>query len=161
MVEGSLLRIGELAARTGVSVKAIRQYERLRLVYSAGRTEGNYRLYPPEAIACVEVIKLWRGLGFSLKEMAALAQLFDAGPREDLDRQLLAALRHKERELTERITQLEDLRGAIRAFCERHEALLHHGEGALERWQTMQERARDDYRRSGARRTASRARPDA
>ena len=148
MGDGTFLRIGELAARTGVSVKAIRQYERLGLVYSAGRTAANYRRFPPEAIACIRAVKLWRGLGFSLKEMVALARILDHGPRDDVDRRLLAALRDRERELTERIAALERQRDAIRGFCARYEEDLRRGTGASARWQAMQQEARDDYRRS-------------
>ena len=149
---GPLLRIGELAARTGVSVKALREYERLGLVYSAGRTDGNYRLFPPEAIACVRAVKLWRNLGFSLKEMARLARLVDGGPRPDLDRQLLTVLGRREQELADRVAELEELRGRIRAFRERHDAALRRGEGIADRWRAMQEQARQDYRRTGVRR---------
>ena len=152
---GPLLRIGELAARTGVSVKAVRQYERLGLVYSAGRTEANYRIFPPEAIACIQAIKLWRGLGLSLKEMAHVARLVDGGPRQDLDRQLLAVLGRREQELTDRIAELEELRGRIRVFRERHDAALRRGEGLADRWRAMQEQARQDYRQSRVRRSGS------
>ncbi len=147
---GPLLRIGELAARTGVSVKALRQFERLGLVYSAGRTDSNYRLFPPEAIACVQAVKLWRGLGFSLKEMARLARLVDGDPRQDPDRQLLAVLERREQELADRIAELKELRGRIRAFRERHDAALRRGEGMADRWRAMQEQARRDYRRAGS-----------
>jgi MerR family copper efflux transcriptional regulator len=146
MAEGPFLRIGELAARTGVSVKAIRQYERLGLVYSAGRTPANYRLFPPEAIACVEAIKLWRRLGFSLKEMVLLAQIVDHGPRDDVDRRLLAALRARERDLTERIADLQRRREAIHDFCARYEGDLRQGRGAVEHWQAMQQAAREGVR---------------
>jgi DNA-binding transcriptional MerR regulator len=152
MGERTLLRIGELATRTGVSVKAIRQYERLGLVYSAGRTAGNYRLFPPEAIACVEAVKLWRSLGFSLKGMVELARIVDQAPRDDVDRRLLTALRERVRELTARIAVLAGQRDAISGFCARYEADLRRGEGAIERWQEMQLAARDDYRRSRTRR---------
>ena len=151
--EGAFLRIGELAARTGVSVKAIREYERLGLVYSAGRTAANYRRFPPEAVACVQAIKLWRSLGFSLKEMTTLARIVDHGPRDDIDRRLLAALRERERDLTERIAALERQRDAIRGFCARHEEALRRGGGAVERWQAMQREARADYQRSGTHRS--------
>ena len=38
-----LMTVGELARRTGLSIKAIRQYEALGLIYSAGRSESGYR----------------------------------------------------------------------------------------------------------------------
>jgi MerR family copper efflux transcriptional regulator len=39
---GGLMTVGELSRRTGLSIKAIRQYEALGLLYSAGRSVGNY-----------------------------------------------------------------------------------------------------------------------
>src|SRR5918997_5832496 len=99
MCAAPFLRIGELAAQTGVSVKAIREYERLGLGYSGGRTTANYRRYPPEAIACVQAIKLWRGLGFTLKEMVELARIVDQGPRDEVDQRLLERLRDQECDL--------------------------------------------------------------
>jgi DNA-binding transcriptional MerR regulator len=38
------MTVGELARLTGMSAKAIRQFEALCLIYSAGRSEANYRL---------------------------------------------------------------------------------------------------------------------
>jgi MerR family regulatory protein len=39
-----VMTIGNLSRRTGVPVKALRQYEDMGLVYTAGRSAGNYRL---------------------------------------------------------------------------------------------------------------------
>jgi DNA-binding transcriptional MerR regulator len=148
---GRVLRIGELAARTGVSVKAIREYERLGLVYTAGRTPANYRRYPPEAIACIEAIKRWRSLGFTLKEMVDLARIVDTGPQDEVDHRLLGRLRDQERALSDQIVVLERQRDAIRDVRARAEAELRRGTGARARWQAMQEQARDDYLQRGVR----------
>jgi MerR family transcriptional regulator, copper efflux regulator len=45
----ALMTVGELARRTGLSIKAIRRYEDLGLIYSAGRSEGGYRLFDESA----------------------------------------------------------------------------------------------------------------
>ncbi len=39
--DGRLMTVGELARRTGMSAKAIREFEGLGLIYSAGRSEAN------------------------------------------------------------------------------------------------------------------------
>jgi hypothetical protein len=39
------MTIGELARRTSLSIKAIRQYEALGLIYSAGRSDSNYQRF--------------------------------------------------------------------------------------------------------------------
>jgi hypothetical protein len=50
------MTVGQLARRTGVPAKALREYERLGWLYSRGRSEGNYRLFDEEALWCVRVI---------------------------------------------------------------------------------------------------------
>jgi MerR family copper efflux transcriptional regulator len=58
--DDELMTVGELARRTGLSIKAIRRYEALGLIYSAGRSEGNYRLFDDSALWCAQVIETLR-----------------------------------------------------------------------------------------------------
>jgi hypothetical protein len=46
------MTIGALSRRTGVPVKALREYEDLGLIYTVGRSAGNYRLFDEEALWC-------------------------------------------------------------------------------------------------------------
>lgn len=64
-----LLRIGDLARRTGKTVRAIHLYEELDLLVPATRSSGGFRLYEASAIERVRWIDLLHGLGFSLQEM--------------------------------------------------------------------------------------------
>src|SRR5712691_1654628 len=68
----SELRIGELAARAGVSIDALRYYERLKLLPRAQRTAGGFRLFGPESIECVQFIKHAQELGLTLNEIKGL-----------------------------------------------------------------------------------------
>jgi MerR family transcriptional regulator, copper efflux regulator len=45
-----LMTIGTLSRRTEVPVKTLRTYEDLGLIYTAGRSAGNYRLFDTEAL---------------------------------------------------------------------------------------------------------------
>lgn len=65
-------RIGEVATRAGVSVDAVRYYERLKLLPRARRTSGNFRLFGPESIERVQFIKQAQELGFTLDEIKGL-----------------------------------------------------------------------------------------
>ncbi|HEY3040657.1 MAG TPA: MerR family DNA-binding transcriptional regulator [Pyrinomonadaceae bacterium] len=56
-MEQTDFRIGEVATRAGVSVDAVRYYERLKLLPRARRTSGNFRLFGPESIERVQFIK--------------------------------------------------------------------------------------------------------
>jgi MerR family redox-sensitive transcriptional activator SoxR len=70
-----LITIGDLAARTGVAVSAIRFYEAKGLV-AALRTGGNQRRFLRADIRRVSFILIAQGLGLSLEEIAAeLARL--------------------------------------------------------------------------------------
>src|SRR3712207_1484501 len=71
MTEQSL-QIGEVAVRAGVSVDTVRFYERERLLPSAGRTRGGFRLFRPEAVDRIRFIKQAQELGFALDEIRDL-----------------------------------------------------------------------------------------
>ncbi len=66
------IRIGEVAARSGVSIDTVRYYERRRLLPAAPRTEGDFRLFAPETVERVQFIKQAQELGFSLDEIVQL-----------------------------------------------------------------------------------------
>src|SRR5690348_10579233 len=57
------MTIGSLARRTGMPVKMLREYEDMGLIYSVGRSPGNYRLFGQDALWCVEMVRTLRGLG--------------------------------------------------------------------------------------------------
>ncbi len=66
------LRIGEIAARSGVSAKALRLYEQRGLLKPCTHSEAGYRLYGPEALRrLMQIVVLKRG-GFTLAEIAGL-----------------------------------------------------------------------------------------
>src|SRR3974390_3768534 len=69
------LTIGQVSARTGVSVSALRFYEREGLVRST-RTGGDQRRYARDAIRRVSFIRIAQQVGLSLDEIrAALSSL--------------------------------------------------------------------------------------
>jgi MerR family redox-sensitive transcriptional activator SoxR len=68
MKANDLLSIGELAARTGLSVSAIRYYEDKGLV-EPWRTGGNQRRYPRSDIRRLSFILIAQRLGLSLAEI--------------------------------------------------------------------------------------------
>jgi MerR family transcriptional regulator, copper efflux regulator len=68
----SNLKIGEVAERTGLSLRTIRYYEEVGLVVPSSRTGGGFRLYSDADVARFEVIKRMKPLDFSLEEMRDL-----------------------------------------------------------------------------------------
>ncbi|MBN6041125.1 MerR family transcriptional regulator [Amycolatopsis sp. 195334CR] len=66
MDRGTLYSIGELARRTGLTVKAIRRYSDLGIVVPACRTDAGYRRYTADAVARLALVRTLRELGFGL-----------------------------------------------------------------------------------------------
>ena len=67
-----LLRIGQIAERTGVSAKALRLYEARGLLAPDARSDAGYRLYGAPALARLSEIGVLKRAGFSLAEIAKL-----------------------------------------------------------------------------------------
>lgn len=104
------MTIGALSRRTGVSVKLIREYEDAGLVYSLGRSEGNYRLFGQEALWCLEVITHLRRLGLSHSEIRAVTGDYLQHPDLPIGPRLAEAVSVVRRR-TE--AQVDDLRGLL------------------------------------------------
>jgi MerR family copper efflux transcriptional regulator len=108
------MNIGQAAARSGLSAKMIRHYERIGLLPPAIRTHSGYRLYGPEALETLAFIKRARDLGFSLEAVGQLLALKQDPARASADVQALAQ-RHIAT-LDERIQALLALRSNLQAL---------------------------------------------
>jgi MerR family transcriptional regulator, thiopeptide resistance regulator len=69
-----MLRVGELAAATGVTVRTLHHYEETGLLISSGRTEGGHRVFGPEGVERVYQVRALRELGFSLVEIGNILE---------------------------------------------------------------------------------------
>jgi MerR family copper efflux transcriptional regulator len=98
------VQIGRVAEQTGLSVDAIRFYEKQRLLDRPPRMEGGFRLFGREDIERIRFIRSVRQLGFSLLEIRELFVLKrDQGEACSHVRELLqgnlGTVREKVREL--------------------------------------------------------------
>ena len=73
--EGRLLKVGEVAHLTGLSVKTLHHYEEQGLAEPLTRTEAGYRLYGEEEVARLKFIKRAKLLGLTLEEIRELVSL--------------------------------------------------------------------------------------
>ncbi|MFG2784712.1 MerR family transcriptional regulator [Streptomyces prunicolor] len=95
------MQIGEVAARTELSLRTIRHYEETGLVTPSARSRGGFRLYTESDVARLMVIRRMKPLGFTLDEMR---DLLEATDRLDSGEELPAGERE---ELLERIRRFE------------------------------------------------------
>jgi DNA-binding transcriptional MerR regulator len=76
--EGTLL-VGDLARRTGKTVRALHLYEELGLLEPADRSKGGYRRYRSDAVTRVEWITRLQDTGLSLPEIRELLAGWNGG----------------------------------------------------------------------------------
>lgn len=84
--EGTM-HIGELAERTGLSLRTIRHYGDVGLLPASGRTEGGFRLYSEADQQRLMRIKYIKPLGFSLEELSEVVELLELETLDDQQRE--------------------------------------------------------------------------
>lgn len=98
-------RIGEMAKSFDVTLRALRFYEDRGLIHP--RREGTTRLYSHRDRARLKLILLGRRVGFSLREVKQMMDLYD--PKGSNTRQLKLVLEKSQRQLG----RLETRRAAL------------------------------------------------
>lgn len=94
----AVMQIGEVAARTGLSLRSLRHWEEVGLLRPSGRTDGGFRLYTVSDVERIMVIRRMKPLGFTLDQMSAamrdieLLRDRDAGERYAGARERLATI---------------------------------------------------------------------
>ena len=115
------LKVGELARRTGLTVRTLHHYDEIGLLKPSLHTEAGYRLYTAGDVARLQQVLSLRQLGFSLEEI-----------RDCLDRPGFSPLEV----IRLHVARLREQIELQRRLCERLEALAEHfrdGGGGLRR----------------------------
>jgi DNA-binding transcriptional MerR regulator len=102
------LKVGELARRTGLTVRTLHHYDEIGLLRPSLHTETGHRLYTADGIARLQQILSLRQLGFALEEIRACLDRPDFSPVEVIRRHV-ARLREQielEKNLCERLESL-------------------------------------------------------
>ena len=107
------MRVGQLANAAGISVQAIRFYERRGLLPAPPRLSSGYREYPDEAVSRVLLIKRMQGFGFTLRELEHFIRLIESQPHNPADRR--AYVEAKLCGIDEQIRRLEAMRDELNA----------------------------------------------
>lgn len=109
-----LLQIGDVAERTGLSLRTVRHYEDVGLLPPAERSPGGFRLYTDATVERLLVVKQMKPLEFTLDEMRELLDVLDevaAGPptaRRDPVQATLAGYRAEVERRTARLQERLD-----------------------------------------------------
>ena len=77
MTHAEHVQIGDVAERTGLSLRTIRWYEEVGLVPPSARSAGGFRLYTDADIERLEIVKRMKPLEFTLEEMRDLLDTID------------------------------------------------------------------------------------
>jgi DNA-binding transcriptional MerR regulator len=73
----ALIKVGDLARRTGKTVRAIHLYEELGLLNPPVRSKGGFRMYSGDGVKRIEWIQKLQDMGFSLTEIKAFLRVWE------------------------------------------------------------------------------------
>jgi MerR family transcriptional regulator, thiopeptide resistance regulator len=105
-------KVGELAKRTGVSVRALHHYDEIGLLSPSHRSEAGYRLYTETDVARLQQIRSLRALGFSLEK----AREFLRRPEVTPDRVLQLHIAHLKEQIATQQSLCDRLEQASRRW---------------------------------------------
>ena len=118
------MTIGQVAKQAGVTVEALRFYEKQGLIPSPTRNLSGYRVYEAAMVKRVRFIQHAKDLGFTLKEIGELLNLRQT--RETSCQQVQLVAQSKVREIDLKLHELQRMRRALSALAARCDV-----EGAL------------------------------
>jgi MerR family copper efflux transcriptional regulator len=111
------MNIGEAAKRSGVPAKTIRYYESVGLIAPARRSEAGYRIYDARDVQTLRFVQRARNLGFSVKQVGELLQLWRDRARSSAD--VKAVARSHLTEIDRRMAELQSMRDTLEHLIER------------------------------------------
>jgi DNA-binding transcriptional MerR regulator len=105
------LKVGELAKRTGLTVRTLHHYDGIGLLKPSARSDAGYRLYTQADVARLHAIQSLRHLGLSLADIGSMLERGGEGLSDTIARQI-RALGHE-------IAQATELRARLQLLQER------------------------------------------
>ncbi len=108
-------KVGELAARTGLSVRALHHYDEIGLLSPSARTAAGHRLYARLDVERLQQVQSLRSMGMSLDEVKRALDEAGVPPREIIRAQL---------------AQIRERLASYGRLVERLESLAHHLDAA-------------------------------
>ncbi len=107
-----MLKISQLAEKTGLSAHTLRFYEKNGLISASDRSEAGYRYYNEADVRRAEFVKTARNIGFSLEDISQLLSI-----RVDKDshscQEVTDITRHKLEEVNQKIAELKAMQNTL------------------------------------------------
>ena len=100
-----LLKVGDLARRTGLTVRTLHHYDEIGLLKPSGRSEAGYRLYSQADVQRLHGIQTLRQMGLPLSDIGDLLAGDSVAPERIIGQQIRA--------LDQQISQATELRGRL------------------------------------------------
>lgn len=113
-MENTMMRIGEVAAQVGVSVRALRYYEEQGLLTSE-RSPAGQRRYQEDAVSRVRLIQLLYAAGLNSRTVGDIMPCMDTGVASADMLELLATERDR---IDERMVELAETRDRLSTVIE-------------------------------------------
>jgi len=135
-----LLKIGELAKRTGVTIRALRHYDEIRLLVPSARSDGGFRLYDQNDVAKLYRIQALSRLNLPLAEVQRILN-DGAATLPNVIEQQIASLGQQIEHAAALRAHLTELQEQLR---QRHEPSMNDWLGALERMSAHSKYFSDD-----------------
>ena len=110
------LNIGKIANLAGVTVEAVRLYEKQGLIKSVSRSESGYRQFRPDAVDMIKFLLNARSVGFTLKESGELLAL--KATRGAKRAQVKKAVKEKRDRVQAKIDTLSNISNALDQLIE-------------------------------------------
>ncbi|MDZ7804932.1 heavy metal-responsive transcriptional regulator [Thiohalophilus sp.] len=136
------LSIGQLAQAAGVTVEALRFYEKRGLLAAPQRRRNGYRQYPPDSIKRVRFIQHAKQVGFTLGDIGELLALRQDRTTSCAD--IKARATHKIDQVERKIKELERIRDALSRMAQQCS-----GSGSLSDCPILEELELDEQEESG------------
>ena len=112
-------RIGEIAAKVGLTERTIRYYEELGLLESVKRLDGGVRVYTDDDVRRLKYIGKLKMLGLTLQEMLELERMYQRQrSNKNVLPRLIELLDAHLATLNDRMGELGALRDEIRSYRE-------------------------------------------
>ena len=110
------LKIGEVARRSGLTVKTIRFYCDEGLIQPSSRSEGGYRLFDEAVSVELSLIRTLRGMELPLPDVRQILEARRSGVCTCRD--LKTRIRSKAGQIGEKITAMQNLQAELFAMLE-------------------------------------------